>query len=1046
MDLGVDGKGVQNGLGEINNSINQTQKELNLLKNGLKLEFDSDKFKRAQELAQKQVEQSRLKVEQLRKAIEEADRQGVDKTTNAFKQLERELLQAENAAKKAEIQLKEINDIKYDKMVAQANKLNGAVDKVGQVALVTAAALTAVSAGVTKLGLDAIKTADDIATTADQLGISTTALQKYQYIAMQTDVSQEALSKSIVKINGDIGNLALGIEDNGNKALRALIGDFKNLDGTIKTSEQAFQEVMSALAGIENQAERTGLANLIFGERFAKDLNPLLNQGVEGWKRYSEEFEKVGFISEENIKKFTEIDNKLNETRAIFKQISAETAIDLMPLFEEFTDLIKENKEEIADFASAFITKFIDIIKIAYESRDAIAAVTSVVIGLKVFSQTVIIIDGLTKALQGAAVAQGTLNAVSSANPYIAVGTALLAVIGLLGTYAYMTNKATDETDKLNKEVINLISSYEKAEESAYKVANSEQAKLTVVERLIPELEELANKTDRTTDENNRLHSIISDLNQAMPDLKLAIDNETGALNRQINVIYDAVQAYKDLARAKALSNVMVKGEEAALELEIKRKEASDTIRGAEYNADFYRKEGEEKSEEYKTYDRNNLIQKEYDRKVKLEVKRKAEAEKIVADIDNQLAVIKTRNEEYAQELKKLQENANKTLDEVNPDRQQTGGQGKYSDLLGNKEKELQTQRKKALADAEKAEKERQRLEREAEREAERQSKEAEKERQEAIRKELQDLRFRRDMDLIDEFNYYVELVEYRDKYFEEGSSEWQSYTLEIYNWQKKLREESIKNEEKRIQDQKKALEKAEKDAEESFQKQLKILQDFQSQKEKSISDSLRKEQDSIKSSTNYKIAHIEKEYDAQKKLLNAKIDGINLEIQKRKELREDENQDDRINKIKKEIEVLQAKIKFERDPENALQLGRELARKQQELAGAFKDKEDTLFYREKAEEKQAIQERIEILKQESDRKKELARIEEQEAIARAEAQARRDLNQNMNVFRASASNLNNQYYNYNNANTSYDYRTNSVNVYGGTLTSAALANYLNKK
>ena len=57
----------------------------------------------------------------------------------------------------------------------------------------------------------------------------------------------------------------------------------------------------------------------------------------------------------------------------------------------------------------------------------------------------------------------------------------------------------------------------------------------------------------------------------------------------------------------------------------------------------------------------------------------------------------------------------------------------------------------------------------------------------------LKKLKSQRDLDIINEDEYYTELEKLRDAYFKEGTEEWVQYTTEIYNYQQKLQEEQKK-------------------------------------------------------------------------------------------------------------------------------------------------------------------------------------------------------------------------------------------------------------
>jgi len=83
-------------------------------------------------------------------------------------------------------------------------------------------------------------------------------------------------------------------------------------------------------------------------------------------------------------------------------------------------------------------------------------------------------------------------------------------------------------------------------------LANAQLGQVYLVERLIPELEALSNNTRKSVAEKQRMQQIVSQLNQVIPNLSLEINNETGALSKQVSVVYDAISAYKQLILVKA--------------------------------------------------------------------------------------------------------------------------------------------------------------------------------------------------------------------------------------------------------------------------------------------------------------------------------------------------------------------------------------------------------------------------------------------------------------------------------------------------------------
>ena len=148
----------------------------------------------------------------------------------------------------------------------------------------------------------------------------------------------------------------------------------------------------------------------------------------------------------------------------------------------------------------------------------------------------------------------------------------------------------------------------------------------------------------------------------------------------------------------------------------------------------------------------------------------------------------------------------------------------------------------------------------------------------------------------------------------------------------------------------------------------------------------------------------IDAELKAEKERLNAIIDGINEEIQARRELREDEEQDDAIAEARKRLEAAEAQRDFARNEEDRREWEKEVARLQEALDKAIQDKEDTQFYREKEEEKERIEAEIEAAEEAADQAKEEAKEDYEAEIKRLEEEYKRELEYLVKYYEAAIS------------------------------------------
>lgn len=177
-----------------------------------------------------------------------------------------------------------------------------------------------------------------------------------------------------------------------------------------------------------------------------------------------------------------------------------------------------------------------------------------------------------TVATEAATVAQKLFNVTANANPYIFLATAIAGVVGAVTLYAKTadtaaaqltesTKKLTDASKKLNDESADAAqkraevrTGYEGEREACIKLAN--------------ELDELQSKTTLTTDEQARQAAIVDELNTAIPNLNLCIDEQTGLTNMSTDALLENIDAQMALMKVEAAREDLTKIAEEQYEAE----------------------------------------------------------------------------------------------------------------------------------------------------------------------------------------------------------------------------------------------------------------------------------------------------------------------------------------------------------------------------------------------------------------------------------------------------------------------------------------------
>lgn len=234
------------------------------------------------------------------------------------------------------------------------NTLNGMlkIDTQTLVTIGTFAALAAAVAEVEKalisLTIESAAYADEILTQSVVTGLSTEALQEYQYAAELVDVSLDTLTSSQSKMIRSMDAARRGSKEQA-EAFDKLGISVQNADGTLRDAQEVFGDVIDALGAISNETERDAIAMTIFG-RSARDLNPLIKAGSDGLRELTQEAHNVGYVmGEEALDALGAVDDQLQRMNRSGEALKNQIAVGMAPAVENLmkkgTDLFVRLQE-----------------------------------------------------------------------------------------------------------------------------------------------------------------------------------------------------------------------------------------------------------------------------------------------------------------------------------------------------------------------------------------------------------------------------------------------------------------------------------------------------------------------------------------------------------------------------------------------------------------------------------------------------------------------------------------------------------------------------
>lgn len=228
-----------------------------------------------------------------------------------------------------------------------------------------AAAIFEMGRALSDLTLEQASAAGEIQDLSMQTGLSTEAVQRYQYACDLIGVSFDTVASSQAKMIQSMADVQSGSET-ATATWNQLGIEVMNADGSLRNAEDVFLEVIDVLGQIENATQRDAVSMEIFG-RSAQDLNPLIVQGTDAFQALCDEASNVGTVlTDVQLEALAGVDDALirfNERLdAGEKAMALKFTPALQAFFDETGDGVKGIEEALAD--SGLVTVFASLLEL----------------------------------------------------------------------------------------------------------------------------------------------------------------------------------------------------------------------------------------------------------------------------------------------------------------------------------------------------------------------------------------------------------------------------------------------------------------------------------------------------------------------------------------------------------------------------------------------------------------------------------------------------------------------------------------------------------
>lgn len=345
---------LQKAINDVRKSGRDLDKELKDIDRSLKFNpTNIDLWRQKQQVLTQKVEQTKTNLDELRNAEKQLEAQGVDKNSTEFRELQREIIKTENQLERAQTELRNLGNIKLRAASEQVKELGTKLESAGQAMTGLSTAAAGVVASMGAMAYKAGTTADDLNTMSKVFGISTKDLQKYSVAADLVDVSTEAIAKSHQKMAKSMASAEGGSKKQA-EAFKKLGVEVTNADGTLRDTDEVWQDTITALGKMESGAERDAIAMQLMGKS-ATELNPLIEDGGETYKNVAETMQKynLDFVDQATLDKANQFNDQLDTMKAIgmvaVQQVGAQLAGVLVPVMERVVDVVGRVAEWIGN-------------------------------------------------------------------------------------------------------------------------------------------------------------------------------------------------------------------------------------------------------------------------------------------------------------------------------------------------------------------------------------------------------------------------------------------------------------------------------------------------------------------------------------------------------------------------------------------------------------------------------------------------------------------------------------------------------------------------
>lgn len=251
--------------------------------------------------------------------------EGIAKATTQYKELDSKI-----AATNAKIQ--ELNASLKGSNMLSFSLLQTGLQKVAQTA-------SKIIGTIKNIGESYAETATAISKSSKMFGVSAEEYQKQAYAWEKVTDDAEAYNT--------VMNATLGVVSKVSTGNQKVITDLANVGLTLedlkgKSSQETLSIITSAISKLGTEAERQAASLALFGNTagvYVTQMAETSTEAVQGWKN---ELQESGILTDDQVAKGANLAKTFKKIKMSIKAMVASMGEALVPLFEQFGELIKD--------------------------------------------------------------------------------------------------------------------------------------------------------------------------------------------------------------------------------------------------------------------------------------------------------------------------------------------------------------------------------------------------------------------------------------------------------------------------------------------------------------------------------------------------------------------------------------------------------------------------------------------------------------------------------------------------------------------------------